>query len=92
MDRLGLEPGQAVVHLGHGTGLTTLELASRVGETRRALGVDIAEEVLARARQHAVEAEAGIGNAEFVSGRRPGARSPGALLRWRYSGRGARAV
>jgi SAM-dependent methyltransferase len=63
MDRLGLQPGQAVVDLGCGTGRTTLELASRVAPGGRAVGVDIAAEMLDRARQHAAEAK--VDNVEF---------------------------
>jgi SAM-dependent methyltransferase len=63
MDRLDVQPGQVVVDLGCGTGRTTLELASRVAPGGRALGVDIAAEMLGRARQHA--AEATVGNIEF---------------------------
>jgi SAM-dependent methyltransferase len=57
MDRLGLRPGQAVVDLGCGTGRTTLELAARVAPGGRAVGVDIAAEMLDRARQHAADAK-----------------------------------
>jgi SAM-dependent methyltransferase len=63
MDRLDVRPGQQILDLGCGTGRTTLELASRAAPAGRAVGVDIAEEMLARARQHA--AAAGIENAEF---------------------------
>src|SRR6202035_404031 len=66
MDRLGLESGQAVVDLGCGTGRTTLELARRVGPGGRAVGVDIAAGMVARARDHA--AEAGVDNVEFIQG------------------------
>jgi SAM-dependent methyltransferase len=64
MDRLDLQAGQTVVDLGCGTGRTTLELARRVAPGGRAIGVDIAAEMLIRGRDHA--AEAGIGNAEFL--------------------------
>jgi SAM-dependent methyltransferase len=63
MDRLGLRPGQQVLDLGCGTGRTTLQLAARVAPGGRALGVDIAEGMLVRAREHA--AEAGAENVEF---------------------------
>src|SRR5438094_4536178 len=53
MDRLGLRAGQRVVDLGCGAGRTTLELAARVAPDGLALGVDIAEELLAHARQPA---------------------------------------
>jgi SAM-dependent methyltransferase len=64
MDRLALRPGQAVLDLGCGTGLTTIGLAARVAPGGRAVGVDIAEAMLVRARWHA--AGAGQDNVEFV--------------------------
>ena len=64
MVRLGVQSGQQVVDLGCGTGRTTLELARRVAPTGRAVGVDIAAEMLVRARQHAVEAR--VDNVEFL--------------------------
>jgi ubiquinone/menaquinone biosynthesis C-methylase UbiE len=64
MDRLDLQPGQQVLDAGCGTGRTTLELASRVAPEGRALGVDITEVMLERARQHA--ARAGAGNVGFL--------------------------
>src|SRR5579872_1765214 len=63
IDRLDLSPGQRVVDLGCGTGGTTLELAARVGSGGEVLGVDIAEGMLARARERV--AEAGIENVTF---------------------------
>jgi SAM-dependent methyltransferase len=64
MDRLELLPGHKVVDLGCGTGRTTLELASRVGPSGQAVGVDISAEMLARGRERA--ARLGIRNVEFV--------------------------
>ena len=64
MDRLGLQPGLRVLDLGCGTGRTTLRLAERVAPTGRAIGVDIAAEMLVRAREHGAEAEAT--NVDFV--------------------------
>jgi SAM-dependent methyltransferase len=66
MDRLDLQPGQQVLDLGCGTGRTTLALASRVAPGGQVLGVDIAADMLVRARQHA--AGAGVDNATFVQG------------------------
>jgi SAM-dependent methyltransferase len=64
MDRLGLRRGQRLVDLGCGAGRTTLELASRVGPDGAVLGVDIAAEMLVRARER-VES-AGSKNVEFL--------------------------
>lgn len=64
MDRLGVGPGQTVLDLGCGAGPTTIELARRVGPDGVVLGVDIATEMLARARQRA--AQEGVANVSFV--------------------------
>jgi SAM-dependent methyltransferase len=64
MDRLPLQPGQRVLDLGCGTARTTLELARRVAPTGLAIGVDIAAEMLERARQHGADAE--VDNVEFL--------------------------
>lgn len=59
MERLALGPGQRVVDLGCGSGMTTLDLASRVGPGGGAVGVDISAEMLARARERAALADSG---------------------------------
>jgi SAM-dependent methyltransferase len=64
MERLALGPGQRVVDLGCGSGMTTLELASRVGPGGGAVGVDISAEMLARAPERAALADSG--NIAFV--------------------------
>jgi SAM-dependent methyltransferase len=64
MDRLDLRSGQQVLDVGCGTGRTTLDLASRVGPEGRALGADLTEVMLDRARQNA--ARAGLENVTFV--------------------------
>jgi SAM-dependent methyltransferase len=64
MDRLELRAGQRVVDLGCGTGGTTLELAARVGPHGEAVGVDIAEEMIARGRERA--ARLGAANVAFL--------------------------
>jgi SAM-dependent methyltransferase len=64
MDRLDLQPGQAVLDLGCGTGPTTVELGRRVGVDGSVLGVDIAAEMLVRARQRATEE--GAANVSFL--------------------------
>jgi SAM-dependent methyltransferase len=59
-------PGQAVLELGSGAGLDSLLAARRVGPTGRVVGVDLCEEMVAKARRNA--ALLGIQNAEFVCG------------------------
>ena len=64
MDRLGLRSGERVVDLGCGTGVTTVDLASRVAPGGQVVGVDIASGMLARARARA--ATSGVANVEFL--------------------------
>jgi len=64
MNRLNLQPGQRVLDLGCGTGAATIELARRVGEDGSVLGVDIAAEMLVRARERA--ADEGVSNVTFM--------------------------
>jgi len=47
--------GEHVLDVGCGCGATTLEFASRVGKSGRVFGVDISEQMLARARERVVE-------------------------------------
>ena len=49
------DAGENVLDVGCGCGATTLEFASRVGRSGRVLGVDISEQLLARARERVVE-------------------------------------
>jgi len=65
MNRLDLELGHTVVDLGCGSGLTTVQLAERVGEAGSALGVDLSAELLGQARRHADRH--GAGNVEFLA-------------------------
>jgi SAM-dependent methyltransferase len=58
MDRLNLVVGQRVIDLGCGSGRTTLELAARVEAAGEVVGVDIADEMLARGRERAARLEA----------------------------------
>lgn len=60
---LALKPGERVLDLGCGAGLDSLIAASAVGEGGLVVGVDLAEEMVARARRTA--GEAGIGNVRF---------------------------
>ena len=61
-----LEPGETVLDLGSGGGIDVLLSARRVGESGRAYGLDMTDEMLALARRNAEEA--GVGNVEFVRG------------------------
>jgi SAM-dependent methyltransferase len=61
-----LRPGETVLDLGSGAGLDVLLSARRVGPTGRAIGLDMTEEMLTLARDHATDA--GITNAEFRYG------------------------
>jgi len=51
MDRAGIQPGQSIIDIGCGCGGTTVELARRVGERGRVLGIDVSKPMLAVARQ-----------------------------------------
>jgi SAM-dependent methyltransferase len=62
-----LERGQMVLDVGSGGGIDTILAARRVGPDGRAIGLDVLEEMCARARGHA--AEAGVdGWTEFALG------------------------
>jgi SAM-dependent methyltransferase len=55
MGRLGLKGGESVIEIGCGAGALTLPLAAAVGEHGRVVAVDIAEPMLAAARQRIEE-------------------------------------
>ncbi|MCJ7670527.1 MAG: arsenite methyltransferase [Acidimicrobiia bacterium] len=61
-----LEAGQIVLDLGSGGGIDVLLSARRVGPTGHVYGLDMTPEMLDLARRN--QAEAGIENAEFLSG------------------------
>ena len=61
-----LEPGQVVLDLGSGGGIDVLLSARRVGETGRAYGLDMTDDMLELARRNATEA--GVTNVEFLKG------------------------
>jgi arsenite methyltransferase len=61
-----LHEGETVLDLGSGGGIDVILSARRVGESGRAYGVDMTDEMLALARKNADEA--GVGNAIFLRG------------------------
>lgn len=61
-----LRPGERVLDLGSGGGIDVLLSARRVGETGRAFGLDMTDEMLTLARRNA--AAAGATNVEFLKG------------------------
>lgn len=61
-----LKPGEVVLDLGSGGGIDTLLAARAVGPAGRAIGIDMTEAMLERARRHAEMM--GQRNVEFVYG------------------------
>jgi SAM-dependent methyltransferase len=61
-----LRPGEVVVDLGSGGGIDVFLAAKKVGPTGRAIGIDMTDEMLDRARRNAEKA--GATNAEFHKG------------------------
>jgi arsenite methyltransferase len=61
-----LREGETVLDLGSGGGIDVLLSARRVGQTGKAYGLDMTDEMLALARRNA--AEAGATNVEFLKG------------------------
>ncbi|WP_067568690.1 arsenite methyltransferase [Nocardia acidivorans] len=61
-----LRVGERVLDLGSGGGIDVLLSARRVGETGKAFGVDMTDEMLALANANA--AKAGVTNVEFLKG------------------------
>ncbi len=51
LDAAAARPGERVIDVGCGCGATSLALAERVGPVGRVLGIDISQQMLARARQ-----------------------------------------
>jgi SAM-dependent methyltransferase len=52
----GLRPGETVLDLGSGGGIDTILAAREVGPAGRAIGIDLLDEMVERARGHAREA------------------------------------
>jgi SAM-dependent methyltransferase len=61
-----IRPGEVVVDLGSGAGFDCLLAARQVGPTGRVIGVDMTDEMLAKARENA--AKTGATNVEFRLG------------------------
>lgn len=61
-----LRPGERVVDLGCGAGIDTFIAAKQVGEGGQVVGIDMTEEMLARARS--ARSETGLENIEFREG------------------------
>lgn len=62
-----LQPGEVVLDVGSGGGIDTILAAKRVGLTGKAIGLDIVEAMIGRARANA--AEAGVEDrTEFIKG------------------------
>lgn len=66
-----LRPGETVVDLGCGGGLDVFLAARKVGPTGRAIGIDMTEDMIARARANAAKVGNGTppANVEFLLGR-----------------------
>lgn len=62
-----LQAGQTVLDLGCGAGMDSILAARRIGPTGKVIGVDMVEEMLAKAGRNA--AAAGAPNTEFRDGR-----------------------
>src|SRR5262245_28809839 len=61
-----LEPGQVVLDLGSGGGIDVLLSAKRVGPSGKVYGLDMAEDMLALAREN--QRKAGATNVTFLKG------------------------
>ncbi len=62
-----LQPGETVLDIGSGAGIDTILAARRVGADGTAIGLDVVEQMLERARGHAMEAGV-AGWTEFLQG------------------------
>ena len=62
LTRADLHPGQKVLDIGSGTGVSTIAAAEKVGASGLALGADISTSMLGHARKRAD----GLDNVEFV--------------------------
>src|SRR5215472_15399827 len=64
LDQSAITPGGMVLEIGCGTAATTVPLAQAVGPSGRVVGVDLAEPMLAGARERI--AESGLGNISLM--------------------------
>ena len=62
-----LRPGETVLDIGSGGGIDTILAAHRVGSEGKAIGLDVVEQMLERARGHGAEADVD-GWTEFLGG------------------------
>src|SRR5215472_9938344 len=63
---IDLRPGEIVLDLGSGGGIDVLLSAQRVGQTGKAYGLDMTDDMLALAREN--QRHAGVTNVEFLRG------------------------
>jgi SAM-dependent methyltransferase len=63
---IDLQVGETVLDLGSGGGIDVLLSAKRVGETGKAYGLDMTEDMLSLAREN--QKQAGVSNVEFLKG------------------------
>src|SRR5574338_1080349 len=61
-----LKPGETVLDLGSGGGIDVFLSAKRVGDTGKAYGLDMTDDMLALAREN--QQKAGVTNVEFLKG------------------------
>lgn len=66
VEHAGLQPGQTVLDLGSGAGLDAFVARAAVGTSGRVIGVDMTDEMIARARKNAEKS--GFDNVEFRPG------------------------
>ena len=65
-NEIAFEPGETVLDLGSGAGFDCFLAANRVGSEGKVIGVDMTEDMLAKARENAVKG--GYENVEFRKG------------------------
>ena len=70
VDRTGIRAGEVMVDLGSGGGIDCFIAAKRVGAAGRVIGIDMTEDMLAKARKNSVEVSKNLGfnNLEFKQG------------------------